>query len=104
MKEFKVIIPEDVVNDIQLKDMTVQSMRSVIASLLEMHAEDVDAKLVNSPVFEEYHRRMAEAQNEFAKAKDAMIVKYVTEDDRKIMMNWNLDYNSRLLVCALNVN
>lgn len=99
MKEIKIIIPAEIVNNIQLKDFEIMSMQNVIASLLESHLLDEEDKVVNSPIFIGYQKKLTEIRKEFEQEKDKMIITYVNEDVRNKLLNWNLDYNS----CILNL-
>ena len=98
MTEIKIQIPEEVVNKIQLKDFETMSMQSVIANVLESHALDADARILETPVFGGYHNMLIKARKEFEQAKDEMIMEYVDENVRKSIINWNLDYSSCILV------
>lgn len=101
MTEIKIQIPEEVVNKIQLKDFETISMQSVIANILESHVLDTDARILETPVFGGYQNMLVKVRKEFEQAKDEMIMKYVDEDVRKSIINWNLDYSSCILILQL---
>lgn len=101
MTEIKIQIPEEVVNKIQLKDFETISMQSVIANILESHVLDTDARILETPVFGGYQNMLIKARKEFEQAKNEMIMKYVDEDVRKSIINWNLDYSSCILILQL---
>lgn len=94
MKKVNIAIDEEIVNKIQLKDFEMQASKDVIAVLLDTHTLDADAKLVASPVFAAYQKRLVEAKAAFERAKDEMITYHVDEELRKQILNWNLDYYS----------
>jgi hypothetical protein len=101
MKEIKIQIPEDVVNGIQLKDFEAVSMQAVITGMLETHALDADARIIESPIFMGYQTKLAKVRREFEQAKNEMISTFVEEEVRKQVTNWNLDYNSCILYLQL---
>lgn len=89
-----ILVNEDMVNEIQMKDATEQSMKSTIAAYLETHALDETDKALSSPVFVSYQKKAAEAGIEFRKAKDAMIADLFSAEERARGINWSLDYDS----------
>lgn len=101
MKEIKIEVPMEVANEIQLKDFEVASMQNVIKGLLDTHLLDTDDRILNSPIFIGYQNKLTQARQEFEQAKDKMILTYVEESLRKQVTNWNLDYNSCILVLQL---
>lgn len=97
MKEIKITIPAEMVNEIQLKDFEIASMQSVITGILETHVLDTDANIIESPIFIGYQNKLVKVRQEFEHAKDKMLVEFVEESVRKKVKNWNLDYNSCIL-------
>ena len=101
MKIIKIQIPQEIVNNIQLKDFEVISMQSVIANLLETHALDKDERVIKSPVFVGYQNRLVKVRKEFEDAKDKMLVDFIDAETRATVMNWGLDYNSCTLTLQI---
>lgn len=101
MKEIKLQIPEDVVDGIQVKGFEAGSMEVVIANMLESHALDADARILESPVFVGYQAKLATVKKEFEQAKDKMLVEFVDAETRSKVTNWSLDYNSCTLTLAV---
>ena len=97
MKIIKIQIPQEIVNNIQLKDFEVASMQAVIANILETHAFDKDARVVKSPVFIGYQDKLVQIKKEFEDAKDNMLITFIDKDTRTKVMNWSLDYSSYTL-------
>lgn len=89
-----ITINEDLVNEIQLKDATVQTMKDVVKNLIETHALEEKDIVTISPVFFGLQKRLSEAEVAFTKAKDAMIHEILDEETRKNLTFWNLDYFS----------
>lgn len=94
MTESKVKVPEDVVDDIQLKGAIVDSASDVVATFLEMHAMDTNTNAIDSPVFAGYERKLAAARQEWERAKSAMLESMLDESTRLALKSWNLDYNT----------
>lgn len=101
MKKINVIIPENVVNEIQLKDLKVQSMQGVISSFLEMHSLDNNTVAIESPVFQGYQKMLCEAKKDFEDAKNDLIAEFVEDELKPKVNTWNLDYNSCELVLQI---
>ena len=101
MKEIKIQIPENVVNDIQLKDFEAISMQMVITNMLEAHALDDDTRIIDSPVFKGYQNRLAQVHKEFEQAKNNMLSSYVDKEIHQNTFNWTLDYNSCTLTLIM---
>ena len=94
MKEIKIQIPAEVVNNIQVKDFEIISMQNVIASLLESHLLDEDDRMIKSPIFIGYQEKLTKLRKEFEDAKDKMLIDFIDAETRATVMNWGLDYNS----------
>jgi len=92
MKEVKINIPEDVVEEIQLKDAKVRAHQGILTSFLESHTLDSSADILERPIIVKYQEMTAEAQAEFEKAKDTMIMSFVDPEVQKTVASWNLDY------------
>lgn len=101
MKEIKITIPEDVVNDIQVKDFTYNAAKDVIAGLIESHSVDLDDRIIGSPVFVGYQQKMIDAKTEFEKSKDDMINQFVKDDIKDSIVNWNLNYSQCMLILTV---
>lgn len=101
MKEIKIQIPENIVNNIQLKDFEMIAMQAVITNMLEAHSLDIDTKIIDSPVFLGYQNKLVQVKQAFEQLKDNMIYQYVDEETRKKVTNWNLDYSSCTLYLQL---
>lgn len=89
-------IPEDVVKDIQEKDVTAQSLQAVIADLANNHGADSQDTITVSPVFMNLMKQLAAAKIAFDNAKNAMVLKYLKPVDDNVT-NWNLDYGTGVL-------
>lgn len=89
-------IPEEVAKDIQEKDVTVQSLRTIISDLANNHGADVQDAISTSPVFMGLVKQLTAAKIEFDNAKNAMVLKYLKPIDGSAT-NWNLDYGTREL-------
>lgn len=101
MKEVVISVDERIVSDVQLKDITVQSLQSIVMSFMEMHALDSKDTVLNSPVFLGMQKKVIDARRDFENAKDAMITQVVPEDTRKKVTSWNLAYNRcELILCV----
>ena len=86
-------IPEDVVKDIQEKDVTTQSIQAIINDLLNSHGADSQDTISVSPVFMGLMKQFTAAKIEFENAKNAMVLKYLKPTNDEVT-NWNLDYGT----------
>lgn len=91
----EVVIPEEVVADINLKDTTYQALRETISSLVEAHALDEDTSFVSSPVFSALQNKMTMALKEFNEAKNKLQEDYIPKDIPG--KNWDLNYATNIM-------
>ena len=89
-------IPEDVVKDIQEKDVTAQSLQAVIADIANNHGADTQDTISVSPVFMGLMKQLTAAKIAFDNAKNAMVLKYLKPVDENVK-SWNLDYGTGVL-------
>lgn len=86
-------VEESIVNDIQTKDIAVQSMQDVLTNLLESHALDEKVSILESPLVNAYQVKIIEAKKAFEQAKDALVDKYIEPELQKKVTNWSLNYS-----------
>ena len=94
-------VNEDVVNDIQAKDIEAQVSKEVILQLMDMHKLDEDASLFESPLFKAYEKESAEKRMAFERAKDKMATEVIPADVRAKIKSWSLDYYTNILTATL---
>ncbi len=92
MKTMKVQVNEDVVNDIQLKDVEAQMSKEVIVQIIESHKFEEDTSFMESPVFKAYQKDSADKQIAFEKAKNDMAESNIPAHLRDSVKEWNLNY------------
>lgn len=90
--EKKILVNEEVVNDIQLKDAKVQGLQAVLENMITAHLMDEKNILSTSPVFLGFQNNIATAKAEFETAKDTMICDVLSADERAKVKTWNLNY------------
>ena len=86
-------IPEDVVKDIQEKDVTAQSIQAIISDLANSHGADTQDTISVSPVFMGLMKQLTAAKIEFENAKNDMVLKYLKPVAENVS-NWSLDYGT----------
>lgn len=96
-----ITIDENVVADIQMKDISMQTANDVIAKLIDAHQLDTDTSVLDSPVFKAYHDSAVEKRLAFENAKDAMVLKYIPKEFQDRVKNWNLNYSTNELTILL---
>ena len=85
-------VDEEVVNNIQAKDVEAQVAKDVISQLVETHNLDEDVSFMQSPVFQALQKDAAQKQIEFEKVKQQMASKHIPADIKDKAKEWNLDY------------
>lgn len=90
---------EKLVADIEAKHMVLNAKNQVAATIIEQHARDQNAAIVSSPVFKEYEKGIAVAMREWENAKTKMFNETFTEEERRKILNWTLDYSTCEVTC-----
>lgn len=94
-------IPEDVVKDIQRKNADVTVCMQTLDDLVNSHYADEDTSFFDSPVIAKLREKASEAQIAFDDAKNALVQKYIPDEDRENAREWDLSYSSCLLKYAV---
>ena len=94
-------IPEDVVKDIQKKNAEVTVCMQTLDDLVNAHYADEDASFFDSPVVAKLREKAGEAQIAFDDAKNALVEKYIPNEDRENAREWDLSYSSGILTYAV---
>ena len=81
-------IPEDVVNEIQMRDVEATGARDVFRLFCDMHALDEDDSFEQSPMYKAYKTIVDIKNTSFEDAKDKMIKQYIHENFK----SWKLNY------------
>lgn len=97
-------IPEDVVADIETKDLKCQSLSAILKDLIETHSKDEDTSFMTSPVIMALQKQITDARKDWEDAKNAMALKYINDVDSKHTTNWNLNYGTCELTLTLVSN
>ena len=96
-----IIIDENVVSDIQKKDIARQVAEETLKMLIDSHSMDNDASFMQSPVFKACQEEIVNKRIEWENAKNNMIVSFVMEDIRNKIIEWNLNYGTNELVIEI---
>ena len=94
-KEIKV--KAEVTKDIQEKDVAMQTAKDILIDITDIHANDTDASLIKSPVYQELQKDVEEKRIAWEQAKDSMVEEYIPKDMQSKVKQWSLDYNSSIL-------
>ena len=94
-------IPEDVVKDIQEKNADVTVCMQTLNDLVNAHYTDEDTTFFDSPVIAKLRDKASEAQIAFDNAKNALVEKYIPDEDRESAREWDLSYSSGILTYAV---
>ena len=87
-----IMVDEDVVTDIQLKDNERQVLNDVYSNLINQHIGDTNDSFMDAPVVTRARKDAAKASVAWERAKNDMVQKFIPADKQKIVRNWNLDY------------
>lgn len=94
MKEYKVIIPEEVRDLVQRAGIEYHQKRNVIMGLIEDHQFDGNTAFLDSDIFQAYEKKMAQAQYAFDELKTQIEREYKPEECKDTAVKWDLDYNT----------
>lgn len=94
-------IPEDVVNNIEMKDSKFQALSSILQSLIEAHLINTDTSFMTSPVVLKLQEQIAEARTAWENAKNDMALKYISKEDSERVQSWSLNYGTNELTLEL---
>lgn len=100
--EVKVIlVDEEVVADIQLKQMEYETRAAIVKEFLTEHQLDTDDRALTSPVFTRFQKDMTKARLEWERAKDQMALKLIPDNIKDKVKNWNLNYGTNELTLTI---
>ncbi len=94
-------VDEEVVADIQAKDISAKTAEDIIAKMIDQHQLDTDTSFMKSPVFREYQKEATAKRLEWERAKDAMALKFIPEKLSDKVKSWNLNYGTNELTLTL---
>ena len=100
MKEV-IKVNEEIVNDIQAKDVSLQTSKEILIQMLDMHKLDRDTSFMETPIFKAYQQDIENKRLEFDKAKDKMASEYIPENLAEKVKEWNLNYFTNELTITL---
>lgn len=90
-------VNEEIVADIQLKQMKYETERQIVKEFLTEHQLDRDDKALSSPIFATFQESMVADKLAWEQAKDAMVMQYIPEDKQSKVKSWNLSYGTNEL-------
>jgi len=90
-------VNEEIVADIQLKQMKYETKRQIVKEFLTEHQLDRDDKALSSPIFATFQESMFADKLAWEQAKDAMVMQYIPEDKQSKVKGWNLSYGTNEL-------
>jgi hypothetical protein len=83
------------------KDCECKMYDDVITNFMSEHAHDTTNKAIESPMFKKFKEQAITAREQFSKAKDAVIDKYIDADTQKKVTRWSIKYSTAELVYSI---
>lgn len=102
MKNFRIIVSEEIINTLQKLDFEVKSREFIIMAMLKNQSE------INTEAFKKYHGEYVDYFSQFEFAKQIVTDTLVPEALRSHQVEWTIDYASKTLIitqkCDCEVN
>lgn len=92
MKTIQVVIPEEIVNEIERCQYEVNSRQGVIDRYLERHMNDNDGSAIESAPFQHFMSLLSEAETEYEMAKERVTKEFVPDILKEHQIEWSLDF------------
>lgn len=96
-----VLVDEEVVADIQLKQMEYETRAAIVREFLTEHQLDTDDRALTSPVFTRFQKDTAKSRLVWERAKDQMALKFIPDNLKDKVKNWNLNYGTNELTLTV---
>ena len=87
-------VDPDIVADVELAEIEYLGATELIKSMIEQNAMASVDMLTTGALFKNYHVGAIEKKLAYEEAKKKMVESVTTEEERKRITNWNLDYIS----------
>lgn len=101
MRKLTIVLPQEVVNEVQRAALEMNARQGVIDRYLEKHMEDEDSKAIDSKPFKHFMTLLAEAESEFELAKETISKEYIPSFLAEHSLEWELDYSSNIMTITI---
>lgn len=99
-REIKITVSDEITSLIQRLSFEMNSRSRIISKLIEDHANDPDASVLESPVFKAYHKELVETESEFELGKAELEKRYIFPDYPNC--RWTLDYATSVITVVVD--
>lgn len=96
MREYMITLDEDFCNEIQRLSFEVESRKSIINSIFDLHKDDPDSSVLTSPSFKRYQNEYTEFFAEYEMKKE-VVNTFIPDFLKEHQLSWNLDFSTRTL-------
>lgn len=93
----KIIIDRDLAADVEVAETLYSGAVNLIAAMIEQNAMSLYDNVTEGMLFNRYHDSAVIHKLDYEKEKNRMLVTVLSEDKRKRVVNWSLDFASCIL-------